>query len=186
MMPNGFVDWATIVGTALAVLLAIGWFLSYTAIRLDRLHYRLVGTAAALDAQLVRRAEATLETGLGADLDRATATLLIGAAGQALDEPGDWTPERDRAESELTEVLRAADEPLAVREAEPDAEEARELIERLRGTAVRVRFARQFHNDAVNETRELHSRRHVRWFRLAGHTDPPALVEFDDDWPAQA
>lgn len=189
--PNGFSDWLTIIGSVLAVLLAIGWYLSYTAVRLDRLHHRLVGTEAALDAQLVRRAEAAVEAGLGADVDPATATLLVSAAGEALEEPGRWSPERARSETALTEVLRAADDALRSSSVgtagEPVGQaddEGRELVERLAGAAVRVRFARQFHNDAVRETRELHARRHVRWFRLAGHTDPPELVDFDDDWPA--
>ena len=45
----------------LFVLVIIAWYLTYTAARLDRLHVRLTGTLAALDAQLVRRAEASLE-----------------------------------------------------------------------------------------------------------------------------
>ena len=46
-------------GIAMAVLIA--WYLSYGAARLDRLHARVEGALSALDAQLVRRAEATLE-----------------------------------------------------------------------------------------------------------------------------
>jgi hypothetical protein len=40
----------------LALLLVLGWYLSYSAARLDRLHHRVETTRAALDAQLARRA----------------------------------------------------------------------------------------------------------------------------------
>ena len=53
-------------------LVAIGWYLTYTAARLDRLHARVQGTLAALDAQLVRRAEATLELANARVLDAAS------------------------------------------------------------------------------------------------------------------
>ena len=55
----------------LFVLVVIAWYLSYTAARLDRLHVRLSGTLAALDARLVRRAEAVSSlrsTELGEDV----------------------------------------------------------------------------------------------------------------------
>ena len=45
-----------IVTLVVAVLIAFAWYLTYTAARLDRLHTRMEGTYAALDAQLVRRA----------------------------------------------------------------------------------------------------------------------------------
>jgi hypothetical protein len=57
-------------------LVAIGWYLTYTAARLDRLHARVQGTLAALDAQLVRRAEATLELANARVLDAASALML--------------------------------------------------------------------------------------------------------------
>ena len=50
--------WGVVV---VAVLLGVAWYLSYSAARLDRLHTRAEGALSALDAQLVRRAEATLE-----------------------------------------------------------------------------------------------------------------------------
>lgn len=68
-------EW-TVVALLLAGALAIAWYLSYTAARLDRLHARVEGSLAALDAQLVRRAEVALELANGADLDAASAFLL--------------------------------------------------------------------------------------------------------------
>lgn len=182
MRQPGMIDALTIGGLVLAALLAIGWYLSYTAVRLDRLHHRLVGTAAALDAQLVRRAEAALETGLAADLDPATATLLVSAASEALEAPGGWSTERARAESALTDVLRLSD-PGRDDVAAPDARDPDDLVERLRGAAVRVQYARRFHNEAVTQTQLLHRQRVVRWLRLMGHTETPTAVTFDDAWP---
>ena len=43
------------------VLLVAAWYLSYSAARLDRLHAKVEGAMSALDAQLIRRAEAALE-----------------------------------------------------------------------------------------------------------------------------
>ncbi len=62
----------TWVFAALFVLVIIAWYLSYTAARFDRLHVRLGGTLAALDARLVRRAEAAVELAHSGLLDGAT------------------------------------------------------------------------------------------------------------------
>lgn len=169
-------------GLVLAVLLAIGWFLSYTAVRLDRLHHRLLATSAALDAQLVRRAETTLIVALSVRLDPATSTLLAGAATQALESPtGRWDAERVEAETGLTEILRAVDGGLVPEDAsDPDDD-----ITRLRGAGLRVQLARRFHNEAVADVVRLRERPHTRWFRLAGHAPTPQPVEFDDQWPAR-
>lgn len=164
------------VGFALALLLALGWFLSYTAVRVDRLHHRMRATAAALDAQLVRRAEATLEAALSEELDPATSTLLAAAATEALESPGPWSAERAHAEGELTAVLRAADDSLP--EGDPE-----DVLARLRKAAVRVQLARRFHNEAVADVLRLRHRPHTRWFRLAGRAPMPEPIELDDGWP---
>lgn len=171
-----FLMWS---GLVLALLLAVGWFLSYTAVRLDRLHHRMHATAAALDAQLVRRAEATLEVALSGTLDPATATLLAGAATEALACPGPWTQERQEAESELTEVLRAAGPVLP----QADADDPEDVLGHLRGAGIRVQLARRFHNEAVCDVVRLRGRPQTRWFRLAGHAPIPEAVQFDDAWP---
>src|SRR6185295_12135066 len=69
--------------TVVAVVLILGWYLSYSAARLDRQHHRVESAAAALDTQLVRRAAAALET--TAVLDPATGLMLAAAASEALD-----------------------------------------------------------------------------------------------------
>jgi hypothetical protein len=169
-------------GLVLAVVLAVGWLLSYTAVRLDRLHHRMHATAAALDAQLVRRAEATLEVALGMHLDPATSTLLAGAATEALETPGAWSAERAAAESQLTEVLRAASAALEGLD-DTDEDVVQEVMSRLRGAGVRVQLARRFHNEAVRDVTRLRGSWLVRWFRLAGHAEMAPPVTFDDGWP---
>lgn len=152
----------------LPILLAVGWFLSYSAVRLDRLHTRADATSSALDAQVVRRAEATVELAYAGALDPASAALLLDAATVALEASGAWTPARCTAESGLTEVLRVVAPP-------PDGP--------LLGAAERVRLARHFHNEVIDRTLEVRSRRVVRALRLAGRTPLPGHVVFDDQWP---
>ena len=55
------------------VLLVAAWYLSYSAARLDRLHAKVEGAMSALDAQLIRRAEAALELANSGVLDPASA-----------------------------------------------------------------------------------------------------------------
>lgn len=148
--------------------LALGWYLSYTAVRLDRLHTRLEATGSALEAQVVRRAQVAIEVAYTGDLDPASAALLVDAARCSLEHDGPWDAERCEAESGLTHLMRVVlDAP------PPDTEHI----------AMRVRLARRFHNEAVAATRELRGRWVVRTFRLAGHTDLPVTVVFDDGWP---
>ena len=174
----GPLEFAILVATAVAMLLALGWYLSYTAVRLDRLHHRVKGTAAALDAQLVRRAEATLEVAYMTGIDRASATLLAASAGVALDHEEPWSDTRLDAESQLTEVLRVTEAPEGA-----ERLEMAELLERLRGTGERVQLARRFHNEAVQEARDVRGQRLVRFLHLAGNARVPLPIDFDDDWP---
>jgi hypothetical protein len=62
------------------VLLVAAWYLSYSAARLDRLHAKVEGAMSALDAQLIRRAEAALELANSGVLDPASALLIADAA----------------------------------------------------------------------------------------------------------
>lgn len=174
----GVQEWVILGAIVLAALLALGWYLSYTAVRLDRLHHRVIGTAAALDAQLVRRAEAALEVAYMAGIDPASATLMAGAAGEALDPAETWSQERLDAESQLSEVLRATQAPVVGQQVEVD-----ELLERMRGTGERVKLARRFHNEAVQEARAVRGQRLVRFLHLAGSAKVPLPINFDDDWP---
>ncbi len=171
-------EWVILAAVLLAALLAFGWYLSYTAVRLDRLHHRVIGTAAALDAQLVRRAEAALEVAYVAGIDPASGTLMAASAGEALDHTETWSQERLDAESQLTEVLRATQAPDTSQQAEVE-----ELLDRLRSTGERVQLARRFHNEAVREARDVRGQRLVRFLHLAGSAKVPLPITFDDDWP---
>lgn len=176
----GIQEWIILGSVLLAALLALGWYLSYTAVRLDRLHHRVIGTAAALDAQLVRRAEAALEVAYIAGIDPASATLMAAAAGEVLDQSETWSQDRLDAESQLTAILRATQAPDSTQGAEVE-----ELIDRMRGTGERVKLARRFHNEAVQEARAVRGQRLVRFLHLAGYAKVPLPINFDDGWPEE-
>lgn len=177
------------------VLLAAAWYLSYSASRLDRLHAKVEGAVSALDAQLVRRAEATLELATSGSVDPATALLLADAASEALDRhthhplshdplDGQTFAGREGTETNLTETLRAvlSEEAVGGLRAEVGSAGA-ESLARVEASALRVQLARRFHNDAVREVRRVRTKKVVRLFRLAGHAALPQRVDFDDDLP---
>src|SRR3954447_15745941 len=90
-------DVPTWVLTVLAVLLVLGWYLSYSASRLDRLHHRVETLRAALDAQLARRAAAAVEA--APMLDPATGLLVADAAAEAL-AAGETRPQTEWLEAD--------------------------------------------------------------------------------------
>lgn len=102
------IEFWTWLAIGVAVLVAIGWYLSYTAARLDRLHTRQYGSLASLDAHLVRRAEAALSLATSPAIDPASAVLLVTAASDVLEAPDAWTPQREEIETALTRVLQVA------------------------------------------------------------------------------
>ncbi|MEV7617877.1 hypothetical protein [Streptomyces sp. NPDC089799] len=162
-------------------LAVVGVYLSWTAGRLDRLHVRMDAARAALDAQLVRRASVAVEVATSGAMDPASSLVLYEAAHAARQAEEE---QREVAESELSQALRAvfgdASQVEALREA-PGGEQAAEEL----GAAVRrVPMARRFHNDAVRAARALRTHRKVRWFRLAGHAPFPLAFEMDDEPPA--
>jgi hypothetical protein len=183
-------DWLAI-GTVL--VLGFAWYLTYSAARLDRLHARIEGTLAALDAQLVRRAEATLELANSGALDAASAIMLADAASESLAaaelEEADaqaqaFTSEREAVESDLSDALDLAlnrDAVVALQEQDIPVEDRLALV---RAAAQRVQLARRFHNDAVTAVRRVRRKRVVALFRLAGHAAMPKTVEFDDKSPS--
>jgi len=187
--------------TWLAVLLLLAllaWYFSFSASRLDRLHHRVEGARSALDAQLVRRAEAAVELATSGAVDPASGLLLADAASRAL-ETGELAvaaehegPERlsgagmaarSRAESDLSLALRATldDELVTELAGDPVLEP---LLERLAAACQRVQLARRFLNGAVTDACRVRSKRVVRWARLAGRAPLPATVEMDDGPPA--
>jgi hypothetical protein len=173
----------TWVFATLFVLVVIAWYLSYTAARLDRLHVRLSGTLAALDAQLVRRAEAALELATSGLLDGATSLILANAAAESLEVPAEHGESRELAESNLTEALQIALTPHTVDVLRDSEVAGADHIARLGSTCTRVELARRFHNDAVTDVRRVRRKWAVRLFHLAGHTPMPHTIEFDDEVP---
>ena len=169
--------WAVV---AVAVLALLTWHLTWTAARLDRLHARVEGAWAALDAQLVRRSSLALVLANSGLLDPATSFLLAEAAHGASQAEG---PERELAESTLSKDLRAAlDEPDVLEAVEVDAA-GRLMLAELAAAMHRVQLARRFHNDAVNAAQVVRRKRIVRALHLAGHAAAPATFEMDDEPP---
>jgi hypothetical protein len=167
-------------GIALAAM--ISWYLSYGAARLDRLHSRVEGALSALDAQLVRRAEATLELANSGLLDPASALLLAGAASDSLEADAEPHTSREAIESDLTQALEAALGAEALRQLREDAVGA-PILQRVAAANQRVQLARRFHNDAATDVRRVRRKRGVRLFRLAGHAELPQTFEIDDALP---
>ncbi|HEU5144878.1 MAG TPA: hypothetical protein VFT81_06855 [Dermatophilaceae bacterium] len=176
-------DALTWVFAVLTVLVVIAWYLSYSAARLDRLHVRLSGTLAALDAQLVRRAEAAVELANSGALDAATALILVDAAADSLEVPHEEGEVREAVESDLTEALALALTPDAVGLLRAGGSIGEEYLQRLSSACTRVQLARRFHNDAVTDVRRVRRKWVVRLFHLAGHTPLPLTVEFNDECP---
>jgi hypothetical protein len=189
-------------GTWLLVVLllaVVAWYLSFSASRLDRLHHRVEGARSALDAQLVRRAEAALELATSGALDPASGLLVAGAAAEALAAGEDAGPhgsgaahhaptnghprDREQAESDLSRALQAAldDDVLTALAAH---EVGRRLLDRIAAACHRVQLARRFHTDAVTAAGRVRGKRIVRWARLAGRASAPQTFEMDDDPPA--
>jgi hypothetical protein len=178
---------------AVALLLGVAWYLSYSAARLDRLHARVEGALSALDAQLVRRAEATLELANLGLLDPATALLLVAAATESLGRTNERAGEdllegqhfagREVVESELSEALQIALTPEAVETLYASDGVGESALQGVKAAGLRVQLARRFHNDAVTDVRQVRRKPVVRIFRLAGHAELPQTVEFDDALP---
>jgi len=183
-------------GLALLILLlvlALGWYLSYLAARLDRLHHRVESSRAALETRLARRASLARE--VGRLLPAPTSGDLIAAAGRTLSTA---TPARgsdvrgililelpvsEIAENELTRALhRAFDDPTTAAGLRADPA-AGALLDELISAGERVQLARRFHNDAVAHAQRMRRKRVVRWARLAGRAELPQMVEIDDSLP---
>ena len=184
--------WGVVV---VALLLGVAWYLSYSAARLDRLHARVEGALSALDAQLVRRAEATLELANSGALDPASGLMLAGAASESLEAHNERALEddllegqhfagREVIESDLTTALQAALTPEVVAQLRVAEGGGLPALQRVEAAGLRVQLARRFHNDAVTDVRRVRRKQVVRVFRLAGHADLPRTVEFDDDLPS--
>lgn len=161
----------------LAVVLAVGLWLTWTANRLDRMHHRIDVARATLDAQLLRRSGASLELASSEVLDPPSRLVLLDAANHARNAGPE---EFEAAESDLSQALRAVFAQPADVHALREDPTVRPLVEELARDCARVELARRFHNDVVVSARALRSRRRVRWLRLAGHAAELHAVDLDD------
>ncbi|TDE92455.1 hypothetical protein EXU48_12885 [Occultella glacieicola] len=183
---------AEITLVVLAVLALAGFGLWRIAQRLDRLHQRELSSRATLDAQLVRRAEVAAALAESGTLDLASALIVGDAAWRAAVEarrlvgddtgdPASTDDTRGRAESELTQALRAALGDTADQAKIAAEPEGADLLERLAQANYRVQLARRFHNDAVVQIIQIRGTALVRTFYLAGRARLPQTFEMDDD-----
>ncbi|MEY3454170.1 MAG: hypothetical protein RLZZ147_295 [Actinomycetota bacterium] len=161
----------------LAVLLfivLIGWYLSFSASRLDRLHHRVETSWATLDSLLQKRAALAQEIVAESNLDPATAYLISTSATAARDAN---ITERSSAESILSESLKL------VQNAALDnaLELPSELLVELSDLTSKVKLAINIHLEAVNATRNVRSQWIIRLFRLAGKAPLPVRYAFEDD-----
>lgn len=173
------IDWWVVV--VVLALVVFGLYLRGLAGRLDQLHVRVEAAADALDAQLVRRSAAVLETAASGLLDPASALLLAEAAHDAQTAPSE---RRARVESDLTHALRATLAGPEVAEVMAGEGPGHDELADLAEACHRVVLARRFHNDAVAATFRLRRQRLVRYLRLAGRAPMPRTFEMDDLPPA--
>jgi hypothetical protein len=173
--------------TVLIVLVLLAMYVTWTAGRLDRQHVRVEAGRSALDAALVRRAALAEElaelvrTSENLDLAALAGPVLV-AARHARDAV---TEDRERAENDLTRVLRPLVNALGTAQRSGDApqdpkNEITLLLGQLAAATARIVLARNISNGAVDHTLALRRRRLVRWLHLAGRAAAPAYFEIDD------
>ena len=171
--------WTYLVLVVLAVVLW-GFYISWRASRLDRLHNRLEAARTALDLAMVRRSSAAYELASSGLLDPAASLLLADAVRGAKDA---GQAERDLAESDLTQALRAVFGQPGFRKELEDMDGGAELIAEVEAAAQQVFIARKFYNDLAARTSDARRRPLARIFRLAGSASPPRFFEMDDALP---
>lgn len=185
----------TLLLIAVTVAIVVAWYLSYAAARLDRLHAKVEGALSALDAQLIRRAEASIELASSGLIEPASALLLADAATDAAtrqtEHPladdlldGQHFAGLEDVESTLTAALAAAVTPEVVAQIQASQEPGDDdPLGRVLAAALRVQLARSFYNDAVADVRRVRAKTIVRVFRLAGRAALPEPLVFDDELP---
>jgi hypothetical protein len=168
--------WTLIVLILLALVLW-GFYVSWRASRLDRLHNRVEAARTALDLALVRRSSVAYELASSGLLDPATSLLLADAVRRAKDA---GQAERDLAESDLTRALRAAFSQPGFRAELAAKDSAKELLDEVEAAAHQVFIARKFYNDVAARTIDARRRPLARVFRLSGNAPQPEFFEMDD------
>ena len=173
----------TIVVLAVLALVLWGFYLSWRASRLDRLHNRVETARTALGLALERRSGAASELASSGLLDPATSLLLADAVRRAREAaPAD----RDLAESDLTGALRATlGEPGLRAElaggAPATVQGAAEFVAEVEDAAQRVFIARKFYNDLAGRTIDDRRRPLARVLHLYGSAKAPVFFDMDDE-----
>ena len=167
----------TIVVLAVLVLVLLGFWISWRASRLDRLHNRVESARTALDLALVRRSSAAADLASSGMIDPATSLLLADAVRRARQA---GPSELGLAESDLTRALRATlDEP-GFRTELAENEGATELVGEVEAASHQVYLARKFHNDLAGRTLDDRRRPLARVLHLSGTAQPPEFFDIDD------
>jgi len=178
------VTW-TIIVLAVLVVVLWGFWVSWRASRLDRMHNRVEAARTALDLALVRRWSAAGDLASSGQLDPATSMLLADAVLRARQaDPA----ERDLAESDLTRALRATlgdpdfrAELAAGDPSDPDGpEDSAELLTAVERAAQQVSIARMFYNDLAGRTLDARRRPLARVLHLSGRARQPEFFDMDD------
>jgi hypothetical protein len=182
----------TIIALVVLAVVVWGFYVSWRASRLDRLHNRAEAARTALDLALVRRAAAASELASSGLLDPATSLLLADAV-RRVRQIG--PAERDLAESDLTRALRATlgdpdfreeligDDDSADHDSarpSPDRGGAAELVAEVEAAGQQVFIARKFYNDLAGRTVYARRRPLARVLRLAGSAQLPGFFDMDD------
>jgi hypothetical protein len=168
--------WTTVVLVMLVLVLS-GFWVSWRASRLDRLHNRVEAARTALDLALVRRSSAASELASSGVLDPATSLLLADAVRRARQAK---EAERDLAESDLTRALRATVGEPGFREELAGNVGAAELVDELEAAAHQVFIARKFYNDVAGRTIDARRRPLALILRLWGSALQPEFFDMDD------
>ena len=148
----------------------------------------------ALDAALVRRAEAALELANSGVLDPASALLIADAATESLERTteqpvtgdlldGQHFGGREQVESDLTEPCGRPCREVVADLRDRDGDLVADTLDRVASSGLRVQLARRFHNDAVREVRRVRAKRSVRLFRLWGYAELPEPVSSTTSCP---
>ena len=154
----------TIVVLAVLILVLFGFWVSWRASRLDRLHNRVEAARTGLDLALVRRWSAAADLASSGQVDPATSMLLADAVLRAtLGDP------------EFRAELEAGDPQ------DPEGpEDSAELLNAVEKAAQQVSIARMFYNDLAGRTLYARSRPLARVLHLSGSAGPPEFFDMDD------
>ncbi len=163
----------TLVLVAFVVIL-FGWYLSFSASRLDRLHHRVETSWEHLDALLQRRVALALEISHQTDLDPATDLILTQSAYVSREEA---ISNRNDAERSLSQSLKF------LRESADSGELSifLPLLSELTTLTEKITLAVAIHLEAVNSVAKLRSRPIYRLFHLAGKAKLPKIYSFEED-----